>query len=199
MTTACRSSAPRPSRDPLDLRPVLSSLADSSREPRVREQLARWRDDLLDLTGRNRLLRFRHTKTASLELSNPGAQEILDRLLDGRSREWSIHLPPDEEVPADDLDPTAAKLALGPEDRSPSSTAEVQEVLDRLGTEVWVSFGALRWSHDGTHTAALFLVPAEIAGRRLRLRAHELTVNPALVAHFDREFEVDLGEGKYRI
>ena len=37
-------------------------------DDRVREQLARWRDDLLDLTGRNRLLRFRHTKTASLEL-----------------------------------------------------------------------------------------------------------------------------------
>ena len=106
----------------------------STREERVKLQLARWRDDLLDLTGRNRLLRFRHTKTASLELASPDAQEILDRLLTGRSREWTIHVPPDEELPADDLDPTASKLALGPADRAPSTAAAVVEVLDRLGS-----------------------------------------------------------------
>ncbi len=170
-------------------------------EARVREQLARWRDDLLDLTGRNRLLRFRHTKTASLELESPDAQAILDRLLDGRSREWTIHIPADDAPPADDLDPTAERIALGPADRAASDVAPVAAALDRLGGEgdVWVSFGVLRWQHDGTHAAALFLVPAEIRERRLRLKAHELRVNPALVAHFEREFELDLGDGRYRI
>src|SRR5690349_19092250 len=168
-------------------------------DERVREQLARWRDDLLDLTGRNRLLRFRHTRTASLELSEPGAQEILDRLLDGRSREWTIHVPPDEPV-AGDHDPTASRLALGPADRSPSTAAAVTEALDRLAPgDGWVSFGALRWSHDGTHTSALFLVPAELVNRRVRLKAHELTVNPALIAHFERAFDFELGDERYRI
>ena len=36
-------------------------------------------------------------------------------------------------------------------------------------------------------------------GRRLRLREHELRVNPALVAHFEREFELELGDEGYRI
>jgi hypothetical protein len=63
---------------------------------RIRDQVARWRDDLLDLTGRNRLLRFRHTKTSSLEIDSPAAQAILDRLLTGRSHEWAIHIPEDE-------------------------------------------------------------------------------------------------------
>ncbi|RKQ90984.1 uncharacterized protein DUF3320 [Solirubrobacter pauli] len=173
----------------------------NSREERVRAQLAQWRDDLLDLTGRNRLLRFRHTKTASLEVSAPDAQTILDRLVDGRSREWTFHIPPDEQTQAEDLDPTAARVALGPADRAPSTAAAVTEALDRLapGGDVHVSFGVLHWQHDGTHAAALFLVPAEIVNRRLRLRAHELIVNPAVVAHFQRQFEYDLGEERYRI
>lgn len=85
----------------------LLSDADSGRvggvgdaEDRVRQQLARWRDDLLDLTARNRLLRFRHTKTSSLEIDSPGAQEVLDRLLTGRSREWTVFIPEDQQ-PAD--------------------------------------------------------------------------------------------------
>jgi very-short-patch-repair endonuclease len=175
-------------------------------ERRIREQVARWRDDLLDLTGRNRLLRFRHTRTSSLEIDEPGAQAILDRLLSGRSREWTVHVPEDE-VAKGELDPTAARVALGPADRRGSAAAPVLEALQRLGgatdgDRVWVSFGALRWQHDGTHTAALYLVPAELvqrSGWRLRLRAHELTVNPALLAHFEREFDFDLGDERYRI
>ena len=70
---------------------------------RIRDQVARWRDDLLDLTGRNRLLRFRHTKTSSLEIDSPGAQEILDRLLIGRSHDWAMHIPEDDEPAVEPL------------------------------------------------------------------------------------------------
>src|SRR4051812_24896942 len=135
----------------------------SSGEQRIRDQVAQWRDDLLDLTGRNRLLRFRHTRTSSLEIDSPGAQEILDRLLSGRARGWNVHIPDDEEG---DLDPTAARVGFGPHDRRGSTAAPVLEALQRLGApasgdRVWVSFGALRWQFDGSHTAALYLVPAE--------------------------------------
>ena len=64
---------------------------------------------------------------------------------------------------------------------------------------MWVSFGVLRWQWDGSHAAALFLVPASVDGRRLKLREHELRVNPALIAHFEREFELELGDEGYRI
>ena len=64
---------------------------------------------------------------------------------------------------------------------------------------MWVSFGVLRWQWGGSHAAALFLVPATVEARRLRLREHELRVNPALVAHFEREFELELGDEGYRI
>jgi very-short-patch-repair endonuclease len=173
---------------------------------RVREQLSRWRDDLLDLTGRNRLLRFRHTKTSSLEIDSPGAPEILDRLLMGRSREWSVFIPEEEPAQAE-FDPTAARVGLGPADRRGSAAEPVMDALQRLGVtasgdRVWLSLGALRWHHNGAHVAALLLVPAEVeqrSGWRLRLRTQEMLVNPALVGHFDTEFEFDLGEQRYRI
>ena len=63
---------------------------------------------------------------------------------------------------------------------------------------MWVSFGVLRWM-GADHAAALFLVPASVDGRRLKLREHELRVNPALIAHFEREFELELGDEGYRI
>ena len=64
-------------------------------DERIREQLARWRDDLLDMTGRNPLLRFRHARVTSFEITSPDAQTIVDRLLSARSREWLVHVPDD--------------------------------------------------------------------------------------------------------
>jgi hypothetical protein len=64
-------------------------------DERIREQLARWRDDLVDMTGRNRLLRFRHERVTSFEITSPDAQTIVDRLLAVRSREWLVHIPDD--------------------------------------------------------------------------------------------------------
>jgi hypothetical protein len=173
-------------------------------EQRIRAQIAKWRDELLDLTGRNRLLRFRHTKVSSLEIQSPSAQEVLDRLLDGRSREWAIHVP---EEPSGDVDPTAAVVGLGEISESGSSAEDVVGALDRLGapqdgTRVWLSFGAIRWRETVRRTAVLALVPAEIHyddGWRVRLREHELVVNRALLAHFEREHGVALGEDRYRI
>ena len=53
-------------------------------EERIREQVER-RDDLLDMTGNNPLLRFRHKRVTSFEITSPDPQSILDRLLAGRS------------------------------------------------------------------------------------------------------------------
>jgi very-short-patch-repair endonuclease len=173
---------------------------------RARAQVEKWRDELLDLTGRNRLLRFRHTKTSSLEVVSPSGQEVVDRLLTGRAREWAFHLP-EELAEGADVDPTAAVLGLGDENVNGSEAEPVLDALNRLGATddgdaVWLSFGVVRWRDTATHSAALLLVPAELhhaGGRRLRLRAEELVVNPALIAHFERHLDVDLGEERYRI
>lgn len=46
----------------------------------LRKQLENWREELLDLSKRNRLLRFRHTRTTTLEIREPDRAELLKRL-----------------------------------------------------------------------------------------------------------------------
>ncbi|CNE70634.1 putative DNA helicase [Mycobacterium tuberculosis] len=43
----------------------------------LRNVLGKWRDNLIDLTGRNRLLNFRHTRTATLDIKSPQAGPLL--------------------------------------------------------------------------------------------------------------------------
>lgn len=60
-------------------------------EVRVRAWIAKHRDELINLSRRNPLINFKHTKTSSLELGSPGAAEIYRALVDGRP--WGFHLP----------------------------------------------------------------------------------------------------------
>jgi very-short-patch-repair endonuclease len=46
----------------------------------LRNVLGKWRNDLIDLTGRNRLLNFRHTRTATLAIRSPQAGPLLTGL-----------------------------------------------------------------------------------------------------------------------
>lgn len=50
---------------------------------RVVQQVQQWRDDLVNLTRQNKLLYFKHTKSSSLELSEPASVDIL-RVLESR-------------------------------------------------------------------------------------------------------------------
>jgi hypothetical protein len=59
-----------------------------------------WRNSLVNLTGVNRLIQFKHSKTGSLDLTAPIAQEILEGLR-GR-RLWSFVGVHDDEHPVDE-------------------------------------------------------------------------------------------------
>ncbi|MBV9025836.1 MAG: DUF3320 domain-containing protein, partial [Streptomycetaceae bacterium] len=50
---------------------------------RLKAVLGDWRSSLLDLGGRNRLLNFRHTRTATLEITAPDASTVLTGLARG--------------------------------------------------------------------------------------------------------------------
>ncbi|MCI0455510.1 MAG: DUF3320 domain-containing protein [Gemmataceae bacterium] len=68
----------------------------TSLPPSLATSLARWRNNLIDLTRRNPLLNLRPTKTSFLTLSRPGMQQVFDRLaLSGKP--WTFWLPPAEE------------------------------------------------------------------------------------------------------
>ena len=67
---------------PQQSRPVSAATPDPGLD-RLKAVLDGWRNSLLDMGGRNRLLNFRHTKTATLEITSPGAGALLTDLAKG--------------------------------------------------------------------------------------------------------------------
>jgi hypothetical protein len=89
---------------------------------RLFEQLAAWRDDLINLSRVNRLLYFKHTKSASLEIIQRGSTAILERLnAAAPHNQWSFFMPadPDEE----ERDPSAAELVIADKDAGQINSA----------------------------------------------------------------------------
>ena len=54
---------------------------DDALRARFERKYAQWKERLLDLTGRNRLLNFRTTKVSTIELTSPGSDRLLERLV----------------------------------------------------------------------------------------------------------------------
>lgn len=177
-------------------------------QQRLETQVARWRDDLLDLTGRNRLLRFRHNRVSSLEVSAPTPQAIVDKLLTGRSRELKLFIPEDR-VEAPELDPTASAVGLGGPRTRPGVTPELLAALEPLAqgedpATVYLTLGALQWSDDGRQRSAVLLhVKAQMRRRGtgwwLAIEEPAVRSNEALLAHFERSYDFTLSEEPTRI
>ncbi|MFK0216232.1 DUF3320 domain-containing protein [Streptomyces sp. NPDC090298] len=172
---------------------------------RLKVVLEGWRHSLLDLGGRNRLLNFRHTKTATLELTSPGAATLLTGLAKG----W-------------DFAPVATDLAESEDDgiKVPTGGSETGVVTQKptqtaLGSALyqlrqksgqtfndyglwvlWLGVGMLDWREPGAEessAAPLLLVPVELRrdkDRRYRLHpadGQDRMHNPALAVKLERQ------------
>ncbi|MER5761141.1 DUF3320 domain-containing protein [Streptomyces sp. NPDC002082] len=172
---------------------------------RLRGVLGAWRESLIDMGGRNRLLNFRHTRTSTLEVKSPSAEPLLSGLASG----WDFEriAAPDEDAQAAEDGVSLAKQGGAP---APAATGVVtqkstQALLDRALTQLrstsgrmyndyglwvlWLGVGMLEWREEDAHEvsrAPLVLVPAELVrdrAGRIRLRAAEQQDpmhNPAL-------------------
>ncbi|MFF8262084.1 DUF3320 domain-containing protein [Streptomyces virginiae] len=171
---------------------------------RFKAILATWRTALVDLSGRNRLLNFRHTKAATLEIAYPSAEELID----GLERGWDFAPLPDEEPDAEDSDgaQVGARLAerrgaaYGIVTQKTTAPALLRALtsLRSKSTQLFNDYGLwtlqlgvgiLRWREDGASTssdAPLLLLPVRIerlSNGRVRLVANddeEPRLNPAL-------------------
>ena len=63
-----------------------------SSNQKVLSYLASWKKKLLNVGRRNRLINYRMSKTASIEIVSPSSDELVSQLLSGR--EWEFYLPP---------------------------------------------------------------------------------------------------------
>ncbi|MGW6820941.1 DUF3320 domain-containing protein [Streptomyces sp. NPDC055005] len=171
---------------------------------RFKAILSNWRTSLVDLSGRNRLLNFRHTRAATLEIAYPSAEELVG----GLERGWDFAPLPDEELDAEGSDGAQVETRLaerrgaayGIVTQKTTAPALLRALTSLRGKStqlfndygLWtlqLGVGILRWREDGASTssdAPLILLPVRIerpANGRVRLVANddeEPRLNPAL-------------------
>jgi very-short-patch-repair endonuclease len=187
---------------------------------KLRDQLERWRADLINLTKRNKLLYFKHTKSSSLEITNPAIGTIFNRL-DGpdNARFWefrSVDASIDDatDLKRNDLITTSIRDLgqtevltnklfsdeLFPVLRNLDRRSKEQFVDTGLWT-LYIAFGFLQWEdpNDKSMTESpLLLVPVELVKNgpqskfRLQRTQDDPAINPALAEKMDQDYGIKL-------
>lgn len=174
---------------------------------KVRQQLHRWCEELIDLSRRNRLVHFRPTKSSTLEILRPGPAAVLARLPESGKRGWRFYLPPDPEPEREEArqgertsqappPPQADELVTSKETRQEIEGAlrllqrkANQEFVDKGLWVLYLGVGILRWIDSDTEDrveSPIVLVPVKLERTNPRvpfqlLRAEEeVVVNPSL-------------------
>src|SRR5579859_7532061 len=180
-------------------------------ERRLRDQLKGWRDELVNLTRRNRLLYFQHTRTASLELIQPGAQSILDRLnATGRNDFWGFSFFADQDA-RDTLVPFGpSSTDLVVDGKSAQQLEQTLRLLERKTNQefvdkgLWILYlglGVVDWvdPDNGKRVQSpILLVPVSFSRDNLEQPFHlrrtedDSVINPALALKFATQFNIEL-------
>jgi len=176
----------------------------ASQTTEVAAALEVWKKGLLTVSGASRLVNYKPTKSRSVTIDSPSADDILRRLDAGG--EWTFEgLQEDaaEQNPADPVATTAAQQAvltsstphkdLGPVLRSIMRQANT-EWLDRGLHVLYLAFGMLEWRDvdDSQYLSPLVLVPVALIPvgpkdiPRLMTAEDEPVLNPALRVHLSR-------------
>lgn len=87
------------------------------------QRIEEWKHKLVDLSRRNRLLFFRPGRTATLEILEPSAAEVFERLAI-RAHEWRFWSPGAEEGVTPDGQAEALGLFASEPDREPIKAVE---------------------------------------------------------------------------
>jgi hypothetical protein len=172
-----------------------------------------WRDGLINLTGSNRLLNFKPSRTGMIGLVRPSPEDVLSRLVRGGTYRFRS-LKPRLDVPSagsegDDGEPEAGFSVPPPAadkldtDKAPEDLAAALRALyrrsnqDYLDRGVWVlylAFGTLTWTDEdrSRSTSPLLLIPVQLEGvgaaqgPELKAAPEEPVVNPALALRLSR-------------
>ena len=178
-------------------------------DPRVDAQVNAWRDALINLSRRQRVLYFKHTKTASLELLAPSP-----KVLSGLHSSSGVELVPELAETGGVLPLKGAnsrRAVAVVKGKNESALSRSVRTLTRSATTTFVDrgiwtlyagLGMVTWVDDQNGEpvqSPLLLVPVKIAladvnsGPRISVTDDDPQINASLVAKFDRDFGLDLG------
>ena len=166
-----------------------------------------WKNKLLDLGKRNRLLNYRETARSSLKIEYPECDALWDLFV----KEGEPLIFPFEDEENEDYDGDVRSNV-----RTNKSMGDLQKTLRNLrgkaktaveeqGVNVlYLSFGFLTWTEadhsDQAFVSPLILVPVSLtvesinAPYVLNLHEDEITVNPTLVYKLENDFGITLPE-----
>ncbi|MFF0005190.1 DUF3320 domain-containing protein [Streptomyces tibetensis] len=168
----------------------------------MKRVLDEWRNSLLDMGGRNRLLNFRHTRTSTLEVTSPGVGALLAELAKGWEFAPVLHAE-DEDVRAAIADQRTRPGLVTQKTTQASLESALYQLRQKSGQMyndyglwvLWLGVGMLDWCEAEAHessAAPLILVPVELrrdSHRRYRLHpadGQERIHNPALAVKLER-------------
>jgi hypothetical protein len=186
------------------------------RDGLVRSAIGTWRDGLINLTGSNRLLNFKPSRTSVISVVRPAPQEVLSRVVGGRVYRFRSLQPKPAEVGQDGRGPSApgdvpapppAVDRLDTEKPADDLAAALrslyrrsnQDYLDRGVWVLYLAFGVLAWADEdrSRYTSPLLLVPVQLEGvsaaqgAELKAAPEEPVLNPALALKL-AQYGIDL-------
>ncbi|WP_083884978.1 DUF3320 domain-containing protein [Nocardia thailandica] len=162
-----------------------------------------WREALIDLSSRNRLLNYKATRLTSLELTNPGAENILAAL--GRGIRFAPLPDADDDPgrgPAIRATRSASPTEIVTEKSTTKSLHATLKALQRKATQIYNDYGLwtlqlgignLNWREDKAATgcdAPLILIPVRI--ERDKRGDYLLTLNSDDDARFNPALRIKL-------
>lgn len=148
--------------------PTLDPTLDPTQSDRLRRQLDAWRRQLVALDRRQRQLYFKHTRTASLELAEPGPDDLAILLAARPTRLYTLDAEP--ATPSDPITVDAPIAVDAPTPRTPATGEAAESAAARYG----------RLIDDGIRVAGKRPAELENSLRRLDVVARQLYADRGL-------------------
>ena len=192
--------------------PAAESAPEPALNPSVEAAIKSWSDQLIDTGGRNRLIYYRHLRSATLDLgeeSDPDPDAIDDLLSQGRTTLSALfpHAPEEddeEDDPPDEDELLARQRFADALRRAKGIRRKAREHDEEQGIQtLYLAFGFATWNQSGPGSAPnapILLSPAEL-DQRGRLDADfgliisdEWELNPTLLHILRTEFGAQFDE-----
>jgi len=181
------------------------------------KRLDHWKQQLLDLGKRNRLISFKETKRSNVQITIPSLNQLFDTLV---RKESPMTFPSSRKVEfSDEGEETLSELVEG-DIKTNKTTPELiktlkvlrskaKESLEEQGINtLFLAFGIVRWNENEPISkqivsSPLILVPVNLNIESLTspfiltLSEDEIVVNPSLKFKFSNDFGIELPDFDY--
>ena len=191
---------------------------------KIRSQLKRWQEKLLDMSKSNPLLGLNRARAAKFKIKSPDIFALFQQLVI-ESNELRMPLVKKVKKKAEndlfnqnepDEEKEVYKIEEGDIEIEISTPADLKRKLRRIYDNsrttveergvvtLYAAFGVIRWSDDalGDSVSPILLVPCEFIYKgpsvalRLRMADEEIQINPAILYYFREKHKIDLSEFK---